>query len=160
MTTLELYSVYERGFIMMIRDLKKFLERTGHSIILNDTEKIDTGDYSISFKTIYCHNYETDPFVSSKMPEEEDAFYHYFPSQCDVGFQIMNFVFKSNENHHTKQEIDIELSAYLLPDNKTIKLSFTINPYGNPAECKTTEYELYQWKKQLCTLSEYILEKL
>lgn len=161
MSTLELYSIYERGFIMMMKDLKKFLETKGYTVALNNSQKINNTNYNMSFKTIFCHNYETDPFVFQEMPEEEDAFVHYFPTQCNSGFPIMKFELISDCSNIGKKtpKIDIQVSAYLLANNKTIKISFEQSPYDD-SKYKITECELKNWKKHLCKLSEYIFEKI
>lgn len=155
MTTLELYSVYERALIMLTRDLHKYLRARGYFISVNESKSSGLEDCHIMLKSIFSHQYSNEPFVSQEMPEESDAFNYWFPTQYDTGFPILYFRFEINGNHNKpkEQKATIFSLAYLDEGNSKICLETTICQID---EEKTTHWRLNDWKKQLCFLSKSI----
>lgn len=159
MTTLELYSVYERGVIMVAKGLKKYLEEKGHTIAVNNPEpdlNLHFTDYQMRLKTMYCHTYKEEPFVSDEMPNESDGFI-FFTDVCDEEFPIMvmNLCDTFNSDPQNTIEIDINICAYLLADNKTIEPRIELYPYDRDRFQKVT-WKLQDWKESLKFFSEYV----
>lgn len=163
MTTLELYSIFESSVIASIKSLKNYLEsEVSVTVRLNDPEfdpELNDANYQLRFNTLFTHNYDQDKFVSDQIPDQKDALILYKDeyTNSQVPLFLCNLCNTFYPEIQNVKEIDINIGAYLLANNKDIGIEVELYPFDAKRYEKVT-WKLDNWREALRFFLEYVFD--